>query len=167
MSRDLAKWNRGMADAEAGRLAASGGSRDYCDGYDYACAVDYEYIGAQPEFASTERIGRSRSTAEIKQTFTLRVLDDAGGHLASGTVAQLVGQRLIAQVSEQLKPDTCVQIDCGDSFVLGEILGCWREEPATFAAVKLLQALTGLQELAKVREQLSDLPGPQKVLRRA
>ena len=45
MGRDLADWNRGMEDAESGRLAASGGSPDYYDGYYYACAVDYEYIG--------------------------------------------------------------------------------------------------------------------------
>jgi hypothetical protein len=51
MGRDLADWNRGMGDAGSGRLAASGRSRDYYDGYYYACAVNYEYIGALPEFA--------------------------------------------------------------------------------------------------------------------
>ena len=51
MDRDLANWNLGMADAESGSLAALGRSRDYYDGYDYASAVNYEYIGALPEFA--------------------------------------------------------------------------------------------------------------------
>ena len=51
MDRDLANWNLGMADAESGSLAALGRSRDYYDGYDYAYAVNYEYIGALPEFA--------------------------------------------------------------------------------------------------------------------
>jgi hypothetical protein len=50
MSRDLTDWNRGMGDAESGSLAASGGSRDYYDGYDYACAVDYEFVAVLPEF---------------------------------------------------------------------------------------------------------------------
>jgi len=90
---------------------------------------------------------------EIEEEFTFRVLDEGGGHLASGTVAKLVGQRLIAQVSEYIKPDACVQIDCHDAFLLGEVLGCWREGPATFAAVELLQALTGLEELARFREE--------------
>jgi len=90
---------------------------------------------------------------EIEEKFTFRVLDEGGGHLVSGTVAQLVGRRLIAQVSEYTKPDACVRIDCNDAFLLGEIIGCWREGPATFAAVELLQALTGLKELARFKEE--------------
>src|ERR1035437_10234334 len=35
VGRDLVDWNRGMGDAESGRLAASGRSRDYYDGYYY------------------------------------------------------------------------------------------------------------------------------------
>jgi hypothetical protein len=105
---------------------------------------------------------------EIKEEFAFRVLDEARGHLASGRVAQLVGRRLIAQVSEYLKPETCVRIDCDDTFLLGEILGCWREGSATFAAVKLLQVLTGLEELASLQEEYWDSPQPLKpeVLRR-
>ena len=95
---------------------------------------------------------------EIKEKFAFRVLDEACGHLASGRVTQLVGRRLIAQVSEYLKPDTAAQIDCDDTFLLGEILGCWREGPATFAAVELLQGLTGLEELARLGEEYLDSP---------
>ncbi|MGD0773522.1 MAG: hypothetical protein ABSC05_11935 [Candidatus Solibacter sp.] len=47
-----------MADAESGSLAAAGRSRDYYDGYDYACAVNYEYIGVRPEFAGEEGLGQ-------------------------------------------------------------------------------------------------------------
>ena len=106
---------------------------------------------------------------EIEEEFAFRVLDEACGHLASGRVARLVGRRLIAQVSEYLKPDTCVRIDCDDAFLLGEILGCWREGPATFAAMELLQALTGLEELARLREEHWDSPQPLRpeVLQRA
>src|ERR1035437_1316881 len=99
---------------------------------------------------------------EIEEEFTFRVLDEGRGHLDSGTVSQLVGRRLIAQVSEYVKPDTCVRIDCNDAFLLGEILGCWREGPATFAAVQLLQALTGLEQLARFREECLDLAQPLK-----
>jgi hypothetical protein len=99
---------------------------------------------------------------EIEEEFTFRVLDEGSGHLASGTVSQLVGRRLIAQVSEYVKPDACVRIDCNDAFLLGEILGCWREGPATFAAVQLLQALTGLEQLARFREECLDLAQPLK-----
>lgn len=90
---------------------------------------------------------------EIEEEFTFKVLDEGGGRLASGTIAQLVGKRLIAQVSEYTKPDSCVQIDCNDAFLLGEIIGCWREGPAIFVAVELLQALTGLKELARYKEE--------------
>ena len=89
---------------------------------------------------------------DIKENFAFRVLDDHGGHLASGRVAHLEDRRLIAQVSEYLKPDTCLRIDCDDAFLLGEILGCWREGLATFAAVKLLESLTGLVELTSPEE---------------
>ena len=89
---------------------------------------------------------------DIKENFAFRVLDDHGGHLASGRVAHLEDRRLIAQVSEYLKPDTCLRIDCDDAFLLGETLGCWREGLATFAAVKLLESLTGLVELTSPEE---------------
>lgn len=59
MGRNLADWNRGMGDAESGRLAASGRSRDYYDGYDYACAVDYEYAAVLPEFAGEGDLSRA------------------------------------------------------------------------------------------------------------
>ena len=54
-----------------------------------------------------------------------------------------------------MKPGTCVRIDCNAAFLHGEILGCWREGPATFAAVPLLAALTGLEELAGLGEEQS------------
>jgi hypothetical protein len=72
---------------------------------------------------------------------------------------RLVGRTLIAQVSEYLKLETCVRIDCDDAFLLGEILDCWREGPATFAAIQLLQALTGLEELARLREDVGNPHG--------
>jgi hypothetical protein len=59
MGRDLANWNLGMADAESGSLAAPGKSRDYYDGYEYACAVNYEYIAAAPAFAGEGDLGLS------------------------------------------------------------------------------------------------------------
>ena len=66
-----------------------------------------------------------RRAVEISEVFTLRSLDDGNGHLISGRVIhQLVGQKLIAKVSEDLKPGTCVRIDCEDAFVLGEVLAC-------------------------------------------
>ena len=49
MARDLAEWNLGMEDAEAGTLAAPDRSQDYYDGYYYACAVNYEYMETRPE----------------------------------------------------------------------------------------------------------------------
>jgi hypothetical protein len=100
---------------------------------------------------------------EISEEFTLRSLGDGGGNVTSGKVVhQLVGQKLLVQVSENLKPGTCVRIDCEDAFVLGEVLACWGEPYATFAVVKLRQALTGLEELAQVCGQYRELPSPLK-----
>jgi hypothetical protein len=105
-----------------------------------------------PLMAAVSAKAQSSSThsVEIREQFTLLSLDDSAGHLTTGKVIQLTGQRLIAQVSEPLKPDTCVKIGCEDAFVLGEILGCWRDQSETFAAVKLLQELSGLEELAEI-----------------
>src|SRR5260370_903051 len=45
------------------------------------------------------RHGNSLALAvDIKEKFVFRVLDDHGGHLASGRVAELAGRRLIARV---------------------------------------------------------------------
>ena len=90
---------------------------------------------------------------EIKEIFAFRVLDDDRGHVASGRIARLMGRNLTAQVSERLKPETCVRIDCDDAFLLGEVRSCWREGLAIFAAIELRHALTGLKELARLREE--------------
>jgi hypothetical protein len=105
----------------------------------------------------------------ITEKITLKLLGDGGGHLVSGAVIQLMGQRLLVQISEHVKPATCVRIDCKDAFVLGEILGCWREQSATFAIVKLIQELSGLEELAEVCGEPMALPEllKAKVLKRA
>jgi hypothetical protein len=109
-----------------------------------------------------------RPGVAITENITLRLLGDGGGQLVSGTVIQLMGQRLFVQVSEHLKPTTCVRIDCKDAFVLGEVLGCWREQSATFAVVRLLQELSGLEELAQVCGEPRALPPLKaKVLQRA
>src|SRR5450755_4822842 len=95
---------------------------------------------------------------EIKEKFTFRVLDEDGEHLSTGRVVQLVGGRLIAQVSEYLGPNTCVRIDCDDALLLCEVLGCWHQGLATFAAVKLIQTLTGLDQLAGFRQGHWEFP---------
>ena len=93
MGRDLADWNRGMGDAGSGRLAASGRSRDYYDGYDYACAVNYEYIRALPEFAGEgdfSQIGSDSATVAASDfsaqlnRLNSRLLDSYGASLPAG-----------------------------------------------------------------------------------
>ena len=94
----------------------------------------------------------------IDEEFAFRVLDEDGEHPPTGRVVQLVGGRLIAQVSQYLKPNTCVRIDCEDALLLGEVLGCWREGVASFVAVKLIQMLTGLDQLARFRQGHWEFP---------
>lgn len=73
MGRNLADWNRGMTDAEAGRLAAHGRSRDYYDGYDYACAFDYE-IGTALEFVGKGDIAEAEECrAEAAMAFSAQL----------------------------------------------------------------------------------------------
>jgi hypothetical protein len=95
---------------------------------------------------------------EIKEKFAFRVLDECGGHLASGMAAQLVSGRLIAQVSEYLRPNTCVRIDSDEALLLGEIQGCWCEGRKNFAAIELLQSLAGMGDLGGLREEYGDYP---------
>ena len=93
MDRDLANWNLGMADAESGSLAALGRSRDYYDGYDYAYAVNYEYIGALPEFAGegdlsqigsdSATVGASDFSAQLNR-LNSRLLDSHSASLPAG-----------------------------------------------------------------------------------
>lgn len=85
----------------------------------------------------------------IAEQLPLRVLEHDSERVVSAVTIKLVGRRLIFRVSEYLAPDTCVRIDCEDAFLLGETLGSWREGTATFAAVEIRQALTGLSELAQ------------------
>ena len=120
------------------------------------------YLPWVAAFSAKAHTSRTR-TVEIREKFTLRSLDDGGGHLTSGKVIhQVMGQRLIAQISENLKPGTCVRIDCEDAFVLGEILACWGENSATFAVVKVGQVLTGLEELAQFCGEFGELPASLK-----
>src|SRR5262245_53179446 len=94
----------------------------------------------------------------INEEFAFKVLDGGGEHLPTGRVIQLLGSRLIAQVSQYLKPNTCVRIDCEDALLLGEVLGCWREGVAIFVAVKLIQMLAGLDQLATFRQGYWEFP---------
>jgi hypothetical protein len=100
--------------------------------------------------ATTIPVNSLEHPLEIGEELTLRVLGNTGEHLVSGRTVKLVGRKLIAQVGESLEPETCIRIDCDDAFLLGETLGCWREGGATFIAVELRQALTGLERLAKL-----------------
>ena len=64
--------------------------------------------------------------------------------------AQLVGRRLVAQVSAPVAPGTCIRIDNSDALVLGEVLGTWREGSAIFAAIELRHSLPDLAELRSI-----------------
>jgi hypothetical protein len=59
---------------------------------------------------------------------------------------KLVGKRLIARFSTPLCVGDCIRIDLADSFVLGEVLGCWHNR-GLFGAIELREQLSGLREL--------------------
>lgn len=86
-------------------------------------------------------------TLELPERFVISAI---GGteHQVNATGIKLVNRRLIARVSESLAAGECIRINARDSFVLGEVLGCWREGQAVFAAIELQHALTRLAELA-------------------
>ena len=117
------------------------------------------YMTALPaSVATTIPVSSLEHPLKISGELILRVLGNAGEHLVSGRTVKLIGRRLIAQVWESLEPETCIRIDCVDAFVLGETLGCWREGGATFVAVELHQALTGLERLAKLEGESWEQP---------
>src|SRR5437867_1115451 len=80
----------------------------------------------------------------FEETFTMKVLGETHQRLVACKSAHVVGRRLIAKVSERLCPDTCIRIDHDNSFLWGEVLGCWSEGSAIFAAIELKHALSGL-----------------------
>jgi hypothetical protein len=67
---------------------------------------------------------------------------------------KVVGKRLIAKLSSSLPAGTGVRIDCDDAFIIGEVLGCWREGQTTFTAIELQHQLAGLAEFAALNEEL-------------
>ena len=97
----------------------------------------------------------------LPEAFSVVVLGDRE-HLVQARALKLIGRRLIAQVSEYLNAEDCVQIGCEDAFLLGEVLGSWREGDATFVAIELQQALTRLSQLAEwVGEHISPMEARQ------
>jgi hypothetical protein len=84
---------------------------------------------------------------ELPEKFVIRVLGE-GDRKAQAKGLKLIGRRLIVQVSEYMNREDAVRIDSGDAFVLGEVLGSWREGSNIFAAIELRQALTSVSEFA-------------------
>ena len=81
----------------------------------------------------------------IDEHLTVRVLEGGGARRLSGRITELSGPRLVAQVPEYVKPETCVRIDSDDGFILGVAVGCWREGQATLVALELQQVLHGVK----------------------
>ena len=92
----------------------------------------------------------------IDTVFSLRVLTKDKEQTLSCSVVTLDGRRLVAKLPTLTPLDTAVQIDCDDAFLLGEIVGSWREGSEIFAAIELQQAVTGLRQLASLRDQFLD-----------
>ena len=105
----------------------------------------------------TVTIASLEEPVEIEEKFTLRVLGEIE-YQVGGTAVSITGRRLIAEVTRWLQPDTCVRIDCRNAMLLGETLGCWSEGDATFVALELQQALTGIRELTRHQSDLSTKP---------
>jgi hypothetical protein len=92
-----------------------------------------------------------RQPLEIPEKFTLTV-DTGEKHTVAGRVVKLVGRRLIAQLSEYLRTETCIRIDCDDAVLLGEVIGCLREGDAT-CVIDLRHAVVGLRKLATYMQE--------------
>src|SRR5579883_2414865 len=90
----------------------------------------------------------TETCVNLPERFTLQILG-AGERTVEAKGLKLIGHGLIAQVSDFVNPEDCVRIDCQNAFLLGEVLGSWREGMTTFAAIEVQQALTRLSELAR------------------
>jgi hypothetical protein len=93
-------------------------------------------------------------TVAMAPQFRMTLLNEDADSILFCQVQHLFGRRLVAKLSGPVLRNTCVRIDCEDSSVLGEVLSCWYEEAAVVAAIELDQALTGLAELAVLREEV-------------
>jgi hypothetical protein len=91
----------------------------------------------------------SQPVISIGTEFRLTALGEGEQESLNCRIETLVGHRLTARVPKLLGRNTCVKVDCGDAFVLGEVLDSWEDSTAIFSAIKLREALVGLQELAE------------------
>ncbi len=86
----------------------------------------------------------------IDKVFPLSVLGQGTEDILLCTAVTLNARRLIVKLPAPVPPGTAVRIDCEDAFILGEMLGNWREEQELFGAIDLQQSLTGLREWASL-----------------
>jgi hypothetical protein len=93
-------------------------------------------------------VAADHRSVELPERFAVRVLGDSERRVNSKAI-KIIGRRLIAQIDESVSAGEPVRIDAPDSLLLGEVLGCWHEPHATFAAIEIQQALTRLSDLAK------------------
>ena len=92
--------------------------------------------------------GDEHSSITIQDEFRMRVVGKDEFDIVCNLETRVNPTRLIVRLSEPLAGGSCVRIDCDDALVLGEVLGCWRQDQSIFGAIQLRQLLTGLAQLA-------------------
>ncbi len=88
----------------------------------------------------------------LPRQFRMRTL--GAEEIVTCQTEKVVGRRLIARVSASIPAGAGVRIDANDAFIVGEVLGCWRERGTTFTAIELQHQLAGLAEFAAFNDQL-------------
>ena len=97
-------------------------------------------------------------TVTLEREVRVTILSEDAEPVLSCRVRLLQGRRLIGELSAPAPPQACIRIDCEDAIILGEVVACWHESGVAVAVIDLQQALTGLGELASVREEFWGAP---------
>ena len=84
---------------------------------------------------------------DLAKACRMSVLDETGATPVSCVPKSRAGSRMIFAVGEVLPATAAVRIDNGETLLLGEVQGCWRDGETIFAAVGLKQELAGFREV--------------------
>ena len=99
--------------------------------------------------------GTEGPSATLGEEFLIRVLGTEEFSVTC-SLPKLAGRRLVGRLSAPVPVEACIEIDCDDALLLGEVLGIWREGSSIFGAIEIQQALVGLDELKAIRNSLEE-----------
>src|SRR5437016_3154859 len=91
-----------------------------------------------------------RPSITLAGEFRMKVVGKDQFDVVCNLEERVNSSRLIVRLSQPVAGGSCVRIDWDDALLLGEVLGCWRQDLSILAAIQFHQVLTGLTQLAAI-----------------